>query len=60
MQNVPLMPKKMEKMSIQDFKVQEELEIDSKVEFNQEHKFLGALVRRGGQNGIDKNDWTDS
>ena len=45
MQNVPLMPEKMEQTSIQDFKVQEELETDSKAEFDQEHKFLDVLVK---------------
>ena len=45
MQNVPLMPEKMKQMSIQDFKVQEESEADSEAEFDQEHKFLDALVK---------------
>ena len=45
MQNVPLMPEKMEQTSIQDFKVQEESQSDSEAEFDQEHKFLDALVK---------------
>ena len=45
MQNVPLMPEKMKQMSIQDFKVQEESQEESKEEFDQEHKFLDALVK---------------
>ena len=43
-QNVPLMQVKMEQTSIQDFKVQEESENVSKAKFDQEHKFLDALV----------------
>ena len=45
MQNVPLMPEKMEQTSIQDFKVQEESQTDSKAEFDQEHMFLDTLVK---------------
>ena len=45
MQNVPLMLEKMKQPSIQDFKVQEQSQADSEAEFDQEHKFLDALVQ---------------
>ena len=45
MQNVPLMPVNMEITSIQDFKVEEESQEDSEVEFDQEHKLLDDLVK---------------
>ena len=45
MQNIPLMLIKMDQTSIQDFKVQEESQADSKSEFDHEDKFLDALVK---------------
>ena len=43
MQNIPLMPMKMEITSIKDFKVQEESQNVSKGEVDQEEKFYDAL-----------------
>ena len=45
MQNIPLMPEKMEQTSTHTFKVQEESQKDCEAEFDQEHEFLDALVK---------------